>query len=120
MLVCRKRASAILSCILRVPDRATIQRCCAAIAIGVLAAATLRVAESAPVSNGERTQVSAVAGMSRVPVAQAPHLASILGAAAFVALMLLSCGVASQRREVTAPIPRLPFRRRGPPPPTRD
>jgi hypothetical protein len=120
VLVCTKQASAILSSILRVPDRATIQRCCAAIAIGVLAAATLRVAQPAPVSNSERAQASVVAGISRVHVAQAPHLASILGAAAFVALMLLSCGVALLRREVTVPSPRPPFRRRGPPPLTRD
>jgi hypothetical protein len=100
---------------LRTFERATIQRCCVAIAIGVLAVATLRVAESALVSNGERGHASVVATTGRPHGTQAPHLAGLLGAAALVAITVLSRGVAAKRRDVPIPAPPSPFRRRGPP-----
>jgi len=104
---------------LRAPKRTNVQRWCAAIAVGVLAVALLRVAEPLPISyGGESGHATLVASASRPHSVQAPHLAGIVGAAVFVALALLSCGVAVHRRDAVVPTPQPAFRRRGPPPPS--
>jgi len=93
-----------------------VQRCCAAIAIGVLAVAMLRVAEPLPISYGaESGHATLVAGAARPHTVQAPHLAGVVGAALFIALALLWCGLVVRRRDAVVPIPEPAFRRRGPP-----
>jgi len=110
-----KRTGTILSRILRPFERSTIQRCCAAIAIGVLAVATLRVAESTPLTNGEGGHASVIAGTARPHGTQAPHLAGLLDVAALVAITVLCRSVESQRRDIAVRTPPSPFLRRGPP-----